>query len=296
MSAVGNHQWQADMNILTYVSLILTNISLILTSYAIDWHLYGIITAIGINNTMLYLHGDNVMRDKKLIIGLCDDEEMVHVRIERMLGKYQGRITGEVEVKHFYSGIELLGFEGELDALLLDIDMPQMDGIEAAHQLSKRGIEYRVIMLTGKAERFKEAFEIGAFRFVTKPVMEGELFCAIDDVQERMLGLGEITLYKNRVKVKIEQRDIYYIMADGTQTVVCVKNGDYRSSKSLGQWEQELEEKLFIRAHRSYIVNLAKIEKFEAGIILVSGEKIPVGRRRRRELKQDYIRFDTRYR
>lgn len=236
------------------------------------------------------------MRDERLIIGLCDDEEMVHIRMERMLGKYQTERTRAIEIKHFYSGMELLEFEEELDALLLDIDMPQMDGIEAAHQLNKRGIKYRIIMLTSKVERFKETFEIGAFRFVTKPVMEEELFRAIDDVQERMLGREKITLYDNRVKVKIEQRDIYYIMADGTQTVVYVKNASYRSGKSLGQWEQELEEKLFIRAHRSYIVNLAKIEKFETDITLISGEKIPVGRRRRRELNQDYIKFDTRYR
>lgn len=73
---------------------------------------------------------------------------------------------------HIYSAQELLSFQKEIDFLLLDIDMPKMDGIAAARILNARGIDYKIVMLTSKSERFKEAFRIGAFRFVTKPVSE----------------------------------------------------------------------------------------------------------------------------
>lgn len=235
-------------------------------------------------------------KEEKLILGICDDEELIHKRVERILGGYEAGRTCQLELRHFYSGQELLEFEGEMDALLLDIDMPEMDGIEAAHHLNKRGITYKIIMLTSKVERFKETFQIGAFRFVTKPIMEDELFQAIDDVRERMIGRKEMILYSNRAQVSIQQQDILYIMADRTRTIVFTKNTSYQSEQSLEQWEQELEKKMFFRTHRSYIVNLGKIESLDKEAILVSGEKIPVSKRKRREVEAAYGTYDTRYR
>lgn len=145
-------------------------------------------------------------------------------------------------------------------------------------------------------ERFKETFRIGAFRFVTKPIMEDELFQAIDDVRERMLGRREVVLYLNRVKKSVQQRDILYIMADGTRTIVNTKNASYWSEQSLEQWEQELEGKMFFRTHRSYIVNLGKIESIDKDIILVSGERVLVSKRNRKKAEEAYMDYDARYR
>ena len=234
--------------------------------------------------------------EEKLILGICDDDELIRKRVERMLDGYEAGRTCRPTLRHFCSGQELLEFEGEMDALLLDIDMPEMDGIEAAHHLNKRGITYKIIMLTSKVERFKETFQIGAFRFVTKPIMEDELFRAIDDVRERMIGRKEMILYSNRAQVSVQQRDIFYVMAEGTRTIVFTKHTSYRSEQSLEQWEQELEEKMFFRTHRSFIVNLGKIESLDKEIILLSGEKIPVSKRKRREVEAAYRAFDTRYR
>lgn len=235
-------------------------------------------------------------REGMLTLGICDDEELVHKRVERILRGYETGRMCQMEFCHFYSAKELLAFEGELDALLLDIGMPQMDGIEAAYQLKKKGISYKIIMLTSKVERFKETFQIGAFRFVTKPIMEDELFQAIDDVWKRMLGRKEVILHLNRVQVSVQQRDILYIMADGTRTIVYTKNASYRSEQSLEQWEQKLERKMFFRTHRSYIVNLGKIESIDKDIILVSGEKILISKRNRKKVEAAYIDYDTRYR
>lgn len=234
--------------------------------------------------------------EDKLVLGMCDDDERIHKRLERILDGYEVRGLCSLVRLHFYSAEELLAFKGEMDALLLDIDMPEMDGIEAAHRLNKRGNLCKIIMLTGKIERFKETFRIGAFRFVTKPIMEEELFQAIDDVRERMIGRKLISLFSNRVQVNVQQRDILYIMADGKQTFIYVQNTSYRSEKSLEQWEKELDEKMFLRTHRSYIVNMGMIETLGRDIILVSGERVPVSKRKRREVELVYGTYDTRYR
>ena len=233
---------------------------------------------------------------KQFVIGLCDDDRFIHSQIEDKINGHFATISEKIKIIHYESAKQVIDRKDALDVLLLDIDMPEMDGIEVAHHLNKRGISYKIIMLTGKVERFKETFQIGAFPFITKPVMEDELFQAIDDVRERMIGRKEIVLYSNRAQVSVQQRDIFYIMADRTRTIVFTKNASYQSEQSLEQWEQELEEKMFFRTHRSFIVNLGKIESLDKEIILLSGEKIPVSKRKRREVEAAYGAYDTRYR
>ncbi len=228
---------------------------------------------------------------------VCDDERSVHGVVRRLLEKYAEKHGIILELHHIYSAQELLAFEKEIDFLLLDIDMPKMDGIEAARVLNARGISYKIVMLTSKAERFKEAFQIGAFRFVTKPIFADELYEAVDEVRERMTGMGEIQACRDNVSYKIVQRDILYLMADSNTVRIFTKQEEYRSEKPLKAWMEELDLRMFFACHRSYIVNLGKIADIGSDMaILVSGEKVPVARRKRTGLQQAYRVYDTRRR
>lgn len=152
-------------------------------------------------------------------------------------------------------------------------------------------------MLTSKTERFKEAFKIGAFRFVTKPIEQQEVFDAIDDVRARMIGNKELTLFRDGKNYTIPQKDIMYVMIDKTSAYAFTEKHDFRSNNPLSWWEQELDERLFVRCHKSYIVNLSKIAEIEKKMIrLVSGELIPVARRRKEELERRFMKYDTKYR
>ena len=151
----------------------------------------------------------------KFYAAICDDEQHIHDIVQNMIDVYAAENGICCKLYHIFSAQELLSFDETIDFLFLDIDMPGMDGIEAAHFLNKRGIDYKIIMLTSKAERFKDAFKIGAFRFVTKPISQSELFEAVDDVREHMTGMGEVSVYRDGVKYEIVQKDILYLMAEG---------------------------------------------------------------------------------
>jgi DNA-binding LytR/AlgR family response regulator len=231
-----------------------------------------------------------MLRDRKLIIGLCDDEKVVHELISAKLER-------EYDLIHYYSGEELLESEATWDCLLLDIDMPEMDGIEVAKHLRHRHMTCRIIMLTGKTERFKEAFEINAFRFVTKPIDEEELYRAIEDVQRRMLGTEKVKLYREGRAYIIPQKEIDFIMANKYSTIIYTAKYEFRSEKSLAQWIQVLEPKLFFQCHKSYIVNLAQVAELENTYLRIfTGEKVAVSRRKWKELKMKHMDYDVEYR
>lgn len=235
-------------------------------------------------------------KEKAFLIGICDDERYVHEQVKALLKKYCAKQGVCFEYRHFLSGKEVLENKEDLDVLLLDIHMPELDGIELAKQLNAMGIKYKVVLLTCERERFKDGFKIGAFRFVTKPIEEQELFEAINDVRNTLIGTSKISVYANGIEYRIRQNEIYYVMADENQTRIFTQNNSFRSEKSLSQWEEELDERLFFRCHRSFLVNLSKIERIENEIWLISKERISVSRRNRKTLLYKFMQFDSTYR
>ena len=212
--------------------------------------------------------------EKGLRLAICDDEQYVHDIVRGLLDDYTEEKGISYEMHHIYSAQELLSFQEEIDFLLLDIDM-----------------------LTSKAERFKEAFKIRAFRFVTKPVFKEELFEAVDEVRERMIGRDRIQAYQDGVLHEIVQRDILYLMADGNAVQIFTERQEYRSEKPLREWAEELDERMFFDCHRSYIVNLGKIVEIEKDMaVMLTGEKVSIARRKRTRLQQSFMMFDARRR
>ena len=127
---------------------------------------------------------------EKLRIGICDDEKVINGIMETIIASYGEEKNIVTDITYYESGIALLNSHDvpNLDILFLDIDMPELDGVETAYKLNECKHHCKIVMLTSKVERFKEAFKIGAFRFVTKPIEEQEVFDAMDDVRARMIG------------------------------------------------------------------------------------------------------------
>lgn len=111
---------------------------------------------------------------RKFVVGVCEDEVYIHDTVKELLDRYAGMRNIEYEVVDFFSGMEVLGSEQEIDMLFLDIAMPKLDGIETARELNMQGISYKIVLLTGKTEYLKEGYKVGAFRFLEKPIVEQE--------------------------------------------------------------------------------------------------------------------------
>jgi len=234
-----------------------------------------------------------------LRIGICDDEKVIHEIMTKAIEEYSRKSELDCSVTCYMSGVELIDSQDieKLDVLFLDIEMPELDGVETAYKLNRVNNHFRIIMLTSKVERFKDAFKIGAFRFVTKPIEKSEVFEALDDVRNRMFGMKMLELHRDGRVYSVLQRNIVYVMSDRTSTYVFTKKYDYRSDASLTWWENELDNRLFVRCHKSYIVNVSKIANIDKnGIQLITGERLPVARRRFAEVEQRLMEYDTKYR
>jgi two-component system LytT family response regulator len=229
-----------------------------------------------------------------LNLALCDDEKHIHEAVSEMLQEYAQEMQCEWNILHLYSAKELLDAKEEIPILLLDIDMPGMDGIEAAIHLMESGRESKIIMLTSKQERFKEAFKIGAYRFVTKPIDGDELYEALNDVRRTLIGYDEVQLKLEHVLCRIRQRNIDYLEANGDYVKIYVSKKICESDKALKSWKEELDDRLFAECHKSYIVNLDRVNCVKTrSLILEDGTEIPIARRRRNDVLQALMAYDA---
>lgn len=229
-------------------------------------------------------------------IGICDDERMIAGILKDLVQECMKELETESEVRTFDSGEKLLTEAGKLDILFLDIEMPGSDGIEVGRKLRKQGYDCRIIMATSKAERFKDAFKINAFRFITKPFQKEEIKEALEAVLKTRVGMGEIELYRERNLYTFLQKDIICMMAVNSAVEFRLKEGIFRKETSLTDLEKVLDDRLFYRINKQCIVNMREVRDYRNGKILINEIEMKVSIRRKKEFEKAYMMFDVNYR
>lgn len=230
----------------------------------------------------------------KLKIGICEDEPIIAEKLRKIVAGCLEEMKQEAEIRIFLSGEALLEEAGQLDVVFLDIWLEGMNGYEAGRQIRIKNADCRILMETGESEHFEEAFEIGALRYIRKPFEKEKIAEALEKVIGSFLGMQKMELYKDRNRFEIEQRRIKYIRAYNGYTEYYVGQDVFRRELSLNEVELELDERLFCKVHRQYVVNMAEIIRKPNGKIYIDGMEIPLARRKRSEFERAYINYVSR--
>lgn len=231
-----------------------------------------------------------------LQIAICDDILEQTGKLQKYICNYCRENNAEYKLSLYTSGAELLCDAEKFDIIFLDIEMPGLDGIETGKRIRKKNASCRIIMETVMIERMKEAFFIEAFRFITKPIQQDEVEEALSACMKKVLGSGNVALYYNRIVHQIHQSEIQYVVTYDSYSEYRVRNKMLRSEASLKELENQLDQRLFFRVHRKYIVNMAQVQSYQNGIIKMKDTELPVSRRKKKEFEQAYMQFDLKYR
>ena len=234
------------------------------------------------------------MFEGQICIALCDDDNTTHTDVNYLLNKYKLEKRMDLQFIEFYSAEELIKSERNYDILLLDYDMPVINGIDAAKELRRTGSDCKIIMLTGKPECYKEAFKIQAVRFITKKIVTEEFFEALSSTIDSLRGNEMIELSHEGRKVKKFQRSIDYIMANDDYLRIYIGKEIYHNNMTLKKMEGILDKRIFQKCHKSVIVNLERIKDIrDDNIYLTDGTCLKIAKRRKNEFMKAFITFDT---
>lgn len=229
-------------------------------------------------------------------IAVCDDEEILRRKLKIMLYDIlRGKgISGAV--KDYALGMELLKDIKQFDLVFLDIDMPEMDGIEVGRKIQQKNPNCRIAMASGREDRFKETYRLNPLQFISKPYTEDEISDVLQEYQRRCVGMAKIEVYKERKLYTFYQKDIQYVIANGNFSDVYINNILYRMNCSLNAMEEVLDKRCFFRIHKGHIVNLFFITDYEKDKVWIDKIKFPLSKRRQKEFEQFYVEFDIEYR
>jgi two-component system LytT family response regulator len=219
-----------------------------------------------------------------LRVYLVDDEPLALRRLQRLLSKPHeveviGASSSPLEALEFLSG-------NDVDAVFLDIQMPEMSGFELLAKLSK---DIPVIFTTAFDQYALSAFEVNSIDYLLKPIGEKALDRALKKLT-RVRGTGEadrenqqlrafaqqvveglrqpVNRFPERIASRVGQRVVFvdvrqvtHFYAKDKVTFAATSQKDYVVDMAIHELEQKLDPARFIRIHRSTLVNVGYVEE-----------------------------------
>ncbi|MEN4760727.1 MULTISPECIES: LytTR family DNA-binding domain-containing protein [unclassified Chryseobacterium] len=171
----------------------------------------------------------------------------------------------------------------QIDLVFLDIEMPEMTGIELTKTLS--GKDTIIIFTSSKKEYALEAFELNIADYLLKPVMPARFLQAMSKAQAIIESRKEniqiskdefLFVRDSNITRKLKLDDIFYAEAMGDYVKFYTKEKTFVIHGTMKAAEERLPKEDFIRVHRSYIISMNKIDTLQDGGIMINGKFIPV--------------------
>lgn len=220
-------------------------------------------------------------------IAVCDDETAWIEQTKRRLE--QVYVSLDLLVETFSSGKMLLDRIKSVpfDLVILDIEMPQMDGLQVARNLRNMGVETEIVFLTSHVEYALKGYEVQALRYLTKPVDAGKLDEMIRYLLEKEKKQKRVVIQSEGEMVSVSLSDIYYLEVRNHDVMFMTQKGTWKTRGKMGDYEKAYASYGFVRIHRGYLVNLAYVTRLkEQEVYLTDGSRLPLSRTREKAARE----------
>ncbi len=236
-------------------------------------------------------------------IAICDDQKETVSRLSRAVALYfEQQQNTTFTISEYYDGQSLLdGYETQqFDLIFLDIEMPDLSGMETAKELRQRGCEALLVFVTAYAEFMAASFHVEAFDFLTKPVTDTDLARVLNRCVMKLNRLsGTIIVKTGTGNMVVRLREVLYIASSKHHLNIVLREGAViRSMMTLNQMEEQLKSyPQFIRCHQSYMINIDYVaelcrEHFQLQPVYQSIiEKVPISRKYAEPVKERFFRY-----
>ncbi len=218
-------------------------------------------------------------------IAICDDEPDSILRNKEILQACTGRMKCIADILAYTNGEMLLSdiLEDDFfyDLILIDIEMPNISGMDIVQSIKPRLPNVRVIFITSHIKYAIDSFELSIFRYVPKDDLEKRLTYAVSDALKLIMlenHKNYLVVTANRME-KVSFQDILYIQRDGKNSAITTFHGVIKVRKSLQNVLEELDAEEFIFIERGCIVNLIQVTQIKNSMIYLKNQiELPISR------------------
>ncbi len=208
---------------------------------------------------------------------IIDDEQDARDGLETLLNSYHTEIEIVAKAGNAVQGLQEI-IRHKPGLIFLDIEMPGKDGFFVAKELESLDLNSSIIFVTAYDQYAIQAIKHAAFDFITKPVDPDELAVAItrfktrkdkESIQDKLESLHaylnptQLRFHTTKGFILIDPKDIIYCSAEGNYTeLFLVNDRKVMVTQQIGQLENQLDHKQFVRISRSYLLNTRYMKEF----------------------------------
>lgn len=231
-------------------------------------------------------------------IALCDDERLHIEQISKVLDDYRSPDKEGILYDVYMNSLDLLSAinKVEYDAILLDVIMPELSGIEVARDIRRDNKSIPIVFLTTSPEFAVESYRVHAFDYLMKPVNKEDLFCSLNDIYAQKTSRKNDSLtvtfakgayiipFEQLVFLEVSKHKLIFHLLDGSCYTVGGKLSDYEGLL--------LSKDIFIKVHRSFIVNMDHMKSYDKKrFTAMTGENIAISRNVAKEVQDRYMDY-----
>jgi len=210
---------------------------------------------------------------------IVDDEPLAI----KLIDSYTDKIDGIEAVSSFTNPLEAIKYlrSNPVDVIFLDIQMPEISGLDVAKIVEKN---IKVIFTTAYPNHAAEGFELNATDYLVKPISFVRFVDSIDRILNNQKNDQISSNNKDYLFVKTEYRlkkidvkSVIYLKGTGDYCKIIMEKENIMTLEKLKSFEERLPSTKFARVHKSFIVNIEKINFIEKSRIHIHDEIIPIG-------------------
>ena len=215
-------------------------------------------------------------------IGVLEDEVSCFDTLNRFLRKYAEERNVELDIELYTDGMKLLETNfTRYDILFLDIQVPMVNGLQAARRIREKDKNVILIFITNLAQYAICGYEVEAMDYILKPIKYPSICFRMDKAVERVRARKKdsLTLHVGRKNIRIDTSEIYYVEANRHQTIYHTREGKYSVWESFTDAKKKLEGHSFAQCHGSYLCNLKWVTQVtDSEAVIANSDKLKISR------------------
>ena len=220
-----------------------------------------------------------------LRIAIVEDEQEAAEHLKALLLRFAEESSLTVEMMEYRNAVSFLtNYAGNFDLIFMDIEMPHMNGLDAAAKLREIDKTTLLIFVTNLGHMAAKGYEVEAFDFIVKPVQAEALKLKMKRVLTRLnqVKTDVVSFTSEGIRYRVPASSVQYVEVRDHQLIYHTAEGNYSTYGTISSLLEQLEPKGFFLCNSCYLVNMRHVHKVQKYTVTVGSDELLISHPRKK--------------